>query len=370
MQKIKKQIVTQRLVLKSLEDKDVDQFVSMLLDTNINKTYMIPDFESEEKAIEFFFRLKKASGAENRFIYGIYLDDLVIGFLNDVDIDGDTIELGYFISSKYWNKGFASEALKAAIEVLFETGFERVIAAHFECNPSSGRVMQKCGMTPFEKEEYIKWKGQNHRCVYYEIKNDRIVELCFVDARKYGLSYLKSLDLLSDEDIAKSMRSKQEIDQKEKLVSCYLKNRFVGDDIYINERGKPLSDKVYFNISHSKGMVCLAISKKYCVGVDIELIRPSKEDLWRFITSDEEFDLIHNDEDFFRIWTLKEAITKADGEGVAGKIPLIPSLPFDGAKEYKSHLYRTKSFLYNDYMTSIALEDEKEFICHINEIEL
>lgn len=56
-------------------------------------------------------------------------------------------EIGYFYGSKYWNRGYATEALKAVIKYLLEEcGLHLVEAKHYSTNPASGRVMQKAGM--------------------------------------------------------------------------------------------------------------------------------------------------------------------------------------------------------------------------------
>lgn len=56
-------------------------------------------------------------------------------------------ELGYCYGSKYWNKGYATEALKAVIDYLLdECELHVVEAKHYSSNPASGRVMQKAGM--------------------------------------------------------------------------------------------------------------------------------------------------------------------------------------------------------------------------------
>ena len=58
----------------------------------------------------------------------------------------NTVEVGYAIGKKYWNKGYMSEALKAMIDLLFESGVHKVNACHIPENIASGRVMEKCGM--------------------------------------------------------------------------------------------------------------------------------------------------------------------------------------------------------------------------------
>lgn len=56
-------------------------------------------------------------------------------------------EAGYWIGFDYWNKGFATEALKALINFAFvELKLHKVTARHMAKNPASGRVMLKAGM--------------------------------------------------------------------------------------------------------------------------------------------------------------------------------------------------------------------------------
>lgn len=57
------------------------------------------------------------------------------------------VHIGYCIGKFWWNKGYTSEALAEVIRFLFEeVGANRIEAAHDTRNPSSGKVMAKCGM--------------------------------------------------------------------------------------------------------------------------------------------------------------------------------------------------------------------------------
>ena len=163
-------LTTERLVLKSLEDGDREALLRMAKDEQIKKTYMLPDFRDQAQEDVFFRRMRALSVAEDRFVYGIYLNGELIGFLNDCGTDGAKIELGYFISSAHWNRGCATEALGAAIEELFRMGFDRVTAGYFAENPASRRVMEKCGMRPAPAEAVINYRGVDHRCLYCEIR--------------------------------------------------------------------------------------------------------------------------------------------------------------------------------------------------------
>ena len=165
----KPQLVTYRLVLKSIEDKDKENMVKMLNDPKIKKTYMIPDFDNEEQETKFFNKLKDLSNSDEHIIYGIYHNDRLIGFINDVAKTEDTLEVGYFIDSDEWNKGYATEALWAYMKQAFEMGFFYVEAAYFEGNTASMKVMEKCLMHPSGKQEIIRYRGQDLTAIYYSV---------------------------------------------------------------------------------------------------------------------------------------------------------------------------------------------------------
>ena len=56
-------------------------------------------------------------------------------------------ELGYSFSRRYWNRGYATQALGAVVDVSFRRlPFNRLEAQHDVRNPASGRVMEKCGL--------------------------------------------------------------------------------------------------------------------------------------------------------------------------------------------------------------------------------
>ena len=55
--------------------------------------------------------------------------------------------MGYCYGSKYWNKGYGTEALQIVIKYLREVAkAEKITACHLSINPASGKVMEKAGM--------------------------------------------------------------------------------------------------------------------------------------------------------------------------------------------------------------------------------
>lgn len=165
----KEKLLTPHLTLKSIGEEDYKTMMEIVKDPLVKKSYMLPNFNNEKEEEKFFKKLMNFSLDNNHFVYGIYLDR-IIGFLNDVCKENDEIEVGYFIDSKEWNKGYATEALKVAIQELFRLGFKRVVAGYFEENPASGRVMEKAGMHKIDKVDMVEYRNKSHRCYYYAIE--------------------------------------------------------------------------------------------------------------------------------------------------------------------------------------------------------
>ncbi len=158
-----------RVKLGRITISDRANMVRILTNDKVKQTYMIPDFASEDEVIALFDRFRTYSERDDHFDRGIYLNGELIGFLNDVYIEGSKIELGYALHPDYHNNGYATEALSLAINELFQKGFAEIVAGAFTENPASFRVMQKCGMTPTGEEEFIEYKGVSRRCLYYSI---------------------------------------------------------------------------------------------------------------------------------------------------------------------------------------------------------
>lgn len=169
--KQKESIKTKRLVLKSLSMNDIVDLVLLLTDEEVGKTYIIPSYDTKEEYVSLAKKLIEFSkvSKENHLFYGIYLNDRLIGFINDCKIEESLIEVGYVVNPKYQNNGYASEALLAVIENLKEMGFKTIRAGYFESNIASKRVMLKCFMKPIEFTDTIDYRGKAHKCHYCHI---------------------------------------------------------------------------------------------------------------------------------------------------------------------------------------------------------
>ena len=152
--------------LKPFSSEDVESAIQLLTDEKVKETYMLPDFESREHVVALFERLKELSYQEEHFVRGVYWNDELIGLVNDVCIEGDTLEIGYAICSLYHNLGYGTEMLKIALAQLIEKGFVEIKAGAFIENPASTRIMEKAGMTRIDYTDEVEYRGKVHKCIY------------------------------------------------------------------------------------------------------------------------------------------------------------------------------------------------------------
>lgn len=145
-------IETNRLILRKFKMSDAnDVFKNWGSDTKVNKYLSWKTHESVKDAEEII-NLWISQYDEDTYNWVIVLKDVdeAIGNISIVKLEekNEACEIGYCISSKYWNKGITTEAFKAVIKYLFEeVKLNRICAKHDVDNVASGRVMQKCGMT-------------------------------------------------------------------------------------------------------------------------------------------------------------------------------------------------------------------------------
>lgn len=69
-----------------------------------------------------------------------------IGLITQTDIYKKTIELGYWIGEKYWNKGILSSAVKEVVDYTFNNyDVNKIFAKVFSKNKASAKVLEKNG---------------------------------------------------------------------------------------------------------------------------------------------------------------------------------------------------------------------------------
>ncbi len=142
-----------------------------------------------------------------------------------------------------------------------------------------------------------------------------MINIFIADVKK--LDIVGSLDLVSPRRREKIMRFANIADQRQSLgVELLLKKATGRTDYALTENGKPFfSDgRVFFSLAHCGNYAVCAVSETD-IGVDIELERNNSARLAQRFFSSEEAEMVANshspDEEFCRLWTLKESYIKA-----------------------------------------------------------
>lgn len=162
--------------LRPIFPADEAQMLDILTSDLVKQTYMLPDFADRAAALPLFHRLMNLSEDPGRFLRAMDQDGTLVGFLNDVEISGGSMELGYVVHPAHWGKGYATAGLKLAIEELFQQGRREITAGAFADNPASLRVMENAGMIRIPKTDEIEYRGKIHKCIYYTIRAMELVK--------------------------------------------------------------------------------------------------------------------------------------------------------------------------------------------------
>lgn len=149
-------------------------------------------------------------------------------------------------------------------------------------------------------------------------------------------------DKVSSKRIEKMSKLKFDVDKKRSVCVEFLLNEMINEckssdkeidafseiktpvELTYDEKGKPHiydidgRDAIHFSLSHSGDYVACMISDKPC-GIDIEKHSEKREyeKIAARICTENEIKNVSSKEDFYKIWTLKESILKATGEGLS-----------------------------------------------------
>ena len=128
---------------------------------------------------------------------------------------------------------------------------------------------------------------------------------------------------------------------------------------------KPRLDGINFSISYSTDLAVVAISKKYNIGIDIEKILPVNYLDFSSHFGKKELNLLKETTGilFFKLWTRKEALSKATGKGVF--------LDFDAVNvisdeiEYEGKKYKFENLeIAPGYLCSLCFANSNDILEH------
>lgn len=143
-------LATARLLLRPYALADARMVQHLCGDYAVSATTLLPHPYPDGLAEIWIASLSEDAGRGDAAAFAITLarDGTLIGGIRlRIETDHARGELGFWIAKSCWDRGYATEAVRAMIEYGFSTlGLHRIYATHFSRNPASGRVMEKCGM--------------------------------------------------------------------------------------------------------------------------------------------------------------------------------------------------------------------------------
>ena len=177
------ELTTQRLQLRALRLEDAPAVKRLAGDFAIADTTANVPHPYEDGMAEQWMADRETALADGRGLTCAVVEaegkELVGAIGLEVDWHNRVGEVGYWIGRPYWNRGYATEALKAMLNIAFDAvGLNRVQARHLVRNPASGRVMAKCGMTQEAtmRAAFRKW-GKFEDAAQYAVLLDQWKEL-------------------------------------------------------------------------------------------------------------------------------------------------------------------------------------------------
>lgn len=161
---------TERLVLRGMAETDLDDYEVMLTDERVYRWFggQAPDRAEVWRSIAMHLGHWVLRG------YGQWmLEDRTTGRL--VGRAGlwcpegwPGVEVGWAVRTELWQRGYATEAGKAAVQWAFDTlGVDEVISLTLPHNAASRRVMEKVGLR-YDRTQPV----AGHEQVIYVVKRD------------------------------------------------------------------------------------------------------------------------------------------------------------------------------------------------------
>ena len=160
-----KVLETERLALRKMNISDVDDLMGIFSDPVAMRYY--PGTKSREEAEEWV-RWTLGSYRDHGFGQWVAVLKRSCEFAGQCgltlqEVEGrQEVEIGYLFLRRFWGRGLATEAARAARDLGFALGYNRLISLIDPENLASRRVAEKTGLT-LEKEV---WKWNKEVCVY------------------------------------------------------------------------------------------------------------------------------------------------------------------------------------------------------------
>ena len=162
------QIQTERLNLKKIEQKDLNQLIKNLNNWNIVKWLVnVPYPYTINDAKNWMDKTIKEELTLN-----IYLNNSLIGGITiDSRSEDNKNVLGYWLVEDHWGKGYVSECSKSLISYFFSNYSEKkIIASHIIDNEKSKKILIGLGFKKINTSNVFSLsRNENVKDINYEL---------------------------------------------------------------------------------------------------------------------------------------------------------------------------------------------------------
>ena len=152
-------IETERLILRPFKQSDLDDFYEYASVEGVGEMAGWKHHENKEKSqsiLDLFITEDKTFAIvlkeNNKVIGSLGVEEYGMEQALSEFFDYQGREIGYVLSKDYWGKGLMPEAVKAAIDYLFNVQkLDFLTCGYYEFNNQSKKVQEKCGFKPYRK---------------------------------------------------------------------------------------------------------------------------------------------------------------------------------------------------------------------------
>jgi RimJ/RimL family protein N-acetyltransferase len=162
------QIETERLLLRTYKPDEMEKVYELCSDKDVTRHFP-PYFKIEKKEVLASLPARLQRWRTQGFgQFGVFdkANENLIGYCGFQYLDQtEAVEIYYGFFKKYWGKGFATEAARAALQFGFEqVKLSEIAAVTHPDNIESQNVLRKIGFTGGEEAEFYKMP-----VIYFEI---------------------------------------------------------------------------------------------------------------------------------------------------------------------------------------------------------